>query len=177
MKKILFSGLIIVACTAFSQKLIKDEKGQLTTSKEVFLKGKINGELIVSDIIYPDSEFKCLEKLGQPINIDKSHTGAGDDYAFHYKGLSIYYSNVDEDKLTLVLVEFRQDGDSYLELMNGQNTIRANREFKQQFIGSNSENLEIPDSEGITVKFFDAEGSHIRFERDGDLIRKIKIYF
>ncbi|MEP0985822.1 hypothetical protein [Ekhidna sp.] len=140
------------------------------------MEGKLNGKLNVEDIRYPDVDFTCLETLGKPIKVEESHSGAGDDYTFYYKGMTIYFSNVSTEELTLALIEFNDIGKSFLELKN-KNRISVSGKINKQFSDSNMNSLDIPNSGDLTIKFHDNEGASLIFIRNEENIEKIKIYF
>ena len=131
--------------------------------------------LPIADIYYPDSSFLCLAVLGEPIEIVEDHHLGGNDYLYKYEGFNLFFSNVTTGKLKLSLLEIYPLENVFLDLSEG-NRISSTKALKDQFVESNTEEINFPRSGSFSINF-NEDGTHMRYEREGMEIKKIKIYF
>lgn len=138
--------------------------------------GKINGKLAISDIYYPDADFNCLKKLGEPISIEESHSVAGDDYTFIYEKMTLFFSNVTTDELKLSSIEMFAEGTYFLELEGNKGRLTTGTKLSDQLKDTNIDQFE-QQGGTATILFYDYDGSSMNLERKNGKITKITIYF
>ena len=134
------------------------------------------GKVQIRSILYPGKGFACLAPLGEPLDKMESHTSIGDEYDFFYQGFRLHYSNVAEGALMLVLIELKTGKEAFIDLQE-YGRISTSRELKSQFVRSNIAEISLPDAETFSIKFHDADGSFMTYEREGTEIKKISIRF
>jgi hypothetical protein len=170
--------LISTSFNGYAQKSYINDNQQLVTSSKKLLSGKLNGQVSLKDILVPDENFDCLQKLGKPLNIKEEHTEIEDAYTFFYEGMTLYYSNVGSEDVELYLIELTSNK-SFISLGNSQKSKLnvKDEQFISHFYEDDLANLKM-DSKAIkTIIFEDYDGGHIEIEREEGNIRKIKLYF
>ena len=171
-----FSSIFFNILLVQGQLFRYDEQGNFSTSKDPIYKGALAGLIPIEEILVPDKDFKCLVTLGKPVAVIEDHHVAGDDYEFRYNGFSLFFTNVLTGELELSCIELRSGQNAFIDL-HDFGKIETSRSIKGQFIQSDLDQIAIPEQGDISIKFYDSEGTHMRYEREGTTIKKIKIYF
>ncbi|MEM7297612.1 MAG: hypothetical protein AAF391_05035 [Bacteroidota bacterium] len=166
-----------ISFASFSQEFVVKENDKLWSRMKLIQSGLLNGKVIVKDIYYPDKNFECLKSLGEPEKVEESHSGVGDDYTFYYEDMFIFFSNIEEDELTLSLIEFTGSA-SFLRLSKLGIDFTANQPLTDYISSSALQGVKIHDGNILSIKFKDWDAAYIRIVKDdAGVIQNIRIYF